>query len=372
MNRIAKRVVRSLLASALTVHAYSGIAQAQTAIADTGAFFVGGHVVEINNAVSYVRATGKQAAIAGSAYVEYFLPSKDGTKKPPLVLFPGLGLSGSFFLMKPPGGENWVNHFVRLGYPVYIFHRPGEGAAGFFSDDVNGAIMGKRVEGLQPISRAGDISHAGASRPGTLDGFYDDQQFPKDPEFAAQALAANMPQASPGPASEKYSGSAAMRNEGGPLNVGPGSARYDGGARALIALLEKIGPSIVLGHSLAGPTVLNTAAARPELFRLVIGLEPAGCPPTIAAQIKSVPFLFMEGTRSAEFYKDDPQRLERTRQVNAQCRALGADMGKLGGRSEFIVLGDKGEIGNSHYLMVDANNLRVANLIHDAIEKLLP
>src|SRR5262249_56820135 len=44
------------------------------------------------------------------------------------------------------------------------------------------------------------------------------------------------------------------------------------------ALLDKIGPAIVLTHSQSGPYGWLIADARPQLVKAVIGIEPAGPP----------------------------------------------------------------------------------------------
>src|SRR5258706_3480544 len=47
---------------------------------------------------------------------------------------------------------------------------------------------------------------------------------------------------------------------------------------ALVALLEKIGPAIVMTHSQSGAMGWLTADARPDLVRALIQVEPSGPP----------------------------------------------------------------------------------------------
>src|SRR5207237_10548686 len=47
---------------------------------------------------------------------------------------------------------------------------------------------------------------------------------------------------------------------------------------ALVALLEKIGPAIVMTHSQSGSMGWLTADARPDLVRALIQVEPSGPP----------------------------------------------------------------------------------------------
>src|SRR6202047_2191784 len=64
---------------------------------------------------------------------------------------------------------------------------------------------------------------------------------------------------------------------------------------ALLALLDKIGPSILLTHSQAGAFGWPGADARPDLVRAILAIEPNG-PPFYQVEFKGAPDWFKQGT----------------------------------------------------------------------------
>src|ERR1700689_3798502 len=64
---------------------------------------------------------------------------------------------------------------------------------------------------------------------------------------------------------------------------------------ALIALLEKIGPSILLTHSQAGAFGWPVADARPDLVKAIVAIEPNG-PPFYQVEFIGAPDWFKQGT----------------------------------------------------------------------------
>ncbi len=63
---------------------------------------------------------------------------------------------------------------------------------------------------------------------------------------------------------------------------------------ALVALLEKIGPSILLVHSQAGAFGWPVADARPDLVKAILAIEPNG-PPFHSVEFIGAPDWFKEG-----------------------------------------------------------------------------
>ena len=64
---------------------------------------------------------------------------------------------------------------------------------------------------------------------------------------------------------------------------------------ALLALLDKIGPSILLTHSQAGAFGWPVADARPDLVKAILAIEPNG-PPFYQVEFKGGPDWFKQGT----------------------------------------------------------------------------
>jgi pimeloyl-ACP methyl ester carboxylesterase len=63
---------------------------------------------------------------------------------------------------------------------------------------------------------------------------------------------------------------------------------------ALVALLDKIGPSIILVHSQPGAFAWPVADGRPDLVKAIVGVEPNG-PPVHSVELVGAPDWFREG-----------------------------------------------------------------------------
>ena len=63
---------------------------------------------------------------------------------------------------------------------------------------------------------------------------------------------------------------------------------------ALVALLDKIGPAILMVHSQAGAFAWPVADARPDLVKAIVGVEPNG-PPVHSVELVGAPDWFKEG-----------------------------------------------------------------------------
>src|SRR5580658_6069916 len=108
--------------AALTCAAPAGAAEA-LAIAKQGYFFVGGKYSKV----------GDKQVMTGQAYVEYQVPKKR-TQPYPLVIVPGAAQTATNFNGTPDGREGWTQHFLRRGYAVYIVEQPGRGRSAYQPD----------------------------------------------------------------------------------------------------------------------------------------------------------------------------------------------------------------------------------------------
>jgi len=69
----------------------------------------------------------------GQIYVEYQIPKKR-TQAYPLVIVPGAAQTATNFNGTPDGREGWTQHFLRHGYAVYIVEQPGRGRSSYQPD----------------------------------------------------------------------------------------------------------------------------------------------------------------------------------------------------------------------------------------------
>jgi pimeloyl-ACP methyl ester carboxylesterase len=252
MKLFQKLFMSALISAALQVGAEP------LSIAEQGYFFVGGE---------YSKNAQGQQIRTNQMFVQYQKPAVQ--KYPyPVVMWHGGGQTGTNFLATPDGREGWATYFLRQGFSVYVVDQPARGRSGFFTD-----VYGKtRKPNAQAMSD----------------------------RFTAPQLKAQYPQAQfhtqwPGsgvagdPIYDQFFSSQVEDIEDvnviEKLNLAAG-----------VALIEKIGPSVLLTHSQSGSFGWLIANAKPELVKGIVAIEPNG-PPLYEMNLEK------EGE---DFYKDGP------------------------------------------------------------------
>lgn len=128
----------------------------------------------------------------------------------------------------------------------------------------------------------------------------------------------------------------------------------------LEALIDKIGPCIVLGWSTGTGNVMIAATERVNLAKAVIGLE--GFPPNPGRSavdlnlMAKLPFLGLVGDNTSP----DP------------FRAFTEQLVSLGGDATTVWLPDIGLLGNGHTMMMELNNERIADAVVGWIDHHVP
>jgi pimeloyl-ACP methyl ester carboxylesterase len=255
-----------------------------------GVFWAGGQIVkrtqvgtEASGPLTVPIAT--QDYEVGQAYVEYFIPQhlRNGRKTIPIVMVPGGNLVGVHYLTTPDGREGWADFFIRRGFPVYIVDVPGRGRSGFSPDQFNNVRQGAAPPNTQP--NLGTFDGAGWLEWNT--GPSPMVHGPRDPNCFGNDARGVPPtycngDLMPATTIPQYRHWLAANLVAGPV---PGSSN-DG----LIAVLQTVGPAIYIGHSAGGSSGGTIANDHPELFKGLIGLEPASdCLLTPAQPIKGLP-----------------------------------------------------------------------------------
>lgn len=309
-------------------------------LADEGMFFVGGKRMTST-------APGKSPAgpvppgtvTAGQMYVHYRIPV-GAAGKPPIVLVHGGGLTGASYETTPDGREGWATYFARKGYPVYVVDTPGRGRSGFDATAINRAKRDGTVAGLPAnvLMVTGELAWT-LFRFGPAPG----QAF-ADTQFPVEALPALGAQGVP---------FAETLIEGNSLQAV---------SAALAELLDQIGPSVVVVHSLAGPFADALVELRPRQVRAVVNIEGAQSVRPSDAQIAAyagIPVLELFGDHlEAPVFTAGPRlraRQQVVERINRQAE----------GKAVLRKLPDAGIKGNSHMMMQDRNNLQVADYILD-------
>ena len=270
----------------------------------------------------------------GQMYVEYEIPAAAGRRSRPIVLLPGGCHTSAAYDETPDGREGWRTLFLRQGFPVYLAEWAGRGPSGFDPSRIHQAREERTAELLPRFLHLSHEEIWTAFRFGPAPGVpFPGLRFPLEAidHYYAQLL----------PNTEVLLDEPELATTGG-----------------LIALLERIGPAVVIGHSRAGNAMLPAAVRRPELFAALIELEPTGCRALYGdgdvPALARVPFLsvfgdYLAGTMWQPFADE--------------CRELAEKLDAAGGTARHLALADIGITGNSHMLMMEQNSSEVADLL---------
>ncbi len=208
------------------------------AIAKQGYLFAGAKYSTVND----------QQVMSGQIYAEYQIPARQ-THRWPILMVHGFGQSGTNFTGTPDGREGWAQYFLRQGYAVYVIDQPGRGRAPYQAD-VYGQLASPDIQNVQRRFVAPERYNLWPQA--RLHTQWPGSGVPGDPIFD-QFYASQLPSI--------------------PLATATIFNRD-----AIVALLEKIGPAIVMTHSQSGGFGWPVADMRPDLVKAVIAVEPSGPP----------------------------------------------------------------------------------------------
>jgi pimeloyl-ACP methyl ester carboxylesterase len=237
------RVAASFLASvwtaifALSAHAAD---KPPLELAKTGYLYAGGH---IDDAV-------EGHPMFGHLYAEYMIPAKV-THPYPIIMVPGGGQTGTNFTGTATGDEGWAQYFARRGYAVYVVDQVARGRAAYWAPAVYRPLTPARIDFVEQRFLAPERfnlwpqAHLHTQFPGSgtrEDRYFQDflaTQFPSIADFGRQQK----------------------------INT-----------EALGALLEKVGPAILLTHSQSGAYGWPVADQHPSMVKAIVAIEPSGPP----------------------------------------------------------------------------------------------
>lgn len=301
-----------------------------------GSFHVGGRLVELSGRPvrEYLPTVGgaplridpNGTHVVGQMYAQFMVPAPQRGAAP-LMLWHGAYLTGVTYENTPDGREGWQHFFLRRGWTTYVTDAVERGRSGAaMSPEIYPPPLHLPTANPWERFRIGDGagSHArGSVLPGN--------QFPTEPEhylaFMRQVVA-------------RY-----LDTDGDVIN-------------AYIALLERTGPSVVIAHSQGGAFAWQVAQRRPDLFRALVLVEPAGTGVMAdAAKLRGVPTLLVYG----DYVDADP----RWSVIRTNARRFAASVREAGGKVEDVDLPSRGIRGNSHMVMMDRNGDAVAQLVQD-------
>jgi len=342
-------------------------------LARTGWVYAGGHVEVID---------GKQYTV-GQIYAEYMIPAERRCPYPVIMVHGGT-MSGTNYTGTPDGREGWAQNFVRAGYAVYVVDQVGKGRSAYFPG-VYGPNAPTEMSNnqaryvAQEKFRLWPQAHLHTQWPG--DGTFDDPA-------VQQLVSSQLP------------------------SIKDFHRQQELNTAALIALIDRIGPSILMVHSQAGAFGWPVADARPDMVKALLAIEPNG-PPFHAVSFVGAPDWFKYEAVAALRYGitdvpitydppvRDPFELRIVRQAEADAPDLVRGylqveparllpnlrkmpilvvtaeasyhapydhctvnyLRQAGVEPHWMKLADHGIRGNSHMLMVEKNSREIAELI---------
>src|ERR1700687_3482924 len=200
-------------------------------------FYVGGRTTAVDG----------RSYVSHQMYVEVRVPAKQ-THRYPIVMVHGGTMSGTNFTGAPDAREGWAQYFVRRGFAVYVVDQPGRGRSGYLAAAYGTARNVDRDNAArrfvaQEKYKLWPQAHLHTQWPGG--GEADDS--------AAQQLAQSQL-----PAIEDFTTQQALNRD------------------ALLALLDKIGPAVLLVHSQAGAFGWPVGEGRPDLVKAILAIEAQG------------------------------------------------------------------------------------------------
>jgi len=213
------------------------------AAATVGYFYVGGHYVGESDA----------RIKEGAMYVEVLRPRRLAHRYP-LVLIHGAAQTGTNWLGTPDGRQGWAQYFLTRGYVVYIVDQPARGRSAWHHG-VDGELKAVPAPLIEKLFTAPEEfggwpqakKHTQWPGAGLLKGRVGDPVFDAFYSTQVESLVSNVE-------TQKLVQSAGA------------------------ALLDRIGPAILLTHSQAGAFGWLIADARPQLVKGIIAVEPFGPP----------------------------------------------------------------------------------------------
>ena len=334
-------------------------------IQEQGSFAIGGSYVThegVYKEENFISPEG-QRAYGDHAYVFYQKPTN--TKRYPLIFQHGGAQSKRTWETTPDGRDGFQNIFLKKGYSVYLLDQPRSGEASLSTEGLtpetpwaSNPMYGDKTFYL--LSRVGKYDKNGNPIPNA--------QFPEG--------------------EENYE--AFQRS----WTVGSGPLDNDLNAKVLAELVDKVGESILVTHSMGG-TIGWRAVFDTDKIKAIIAYEPGGTPfifperdmpdlikakfehlSATALEVPMEKFKKLTEIPIILYYGDyipneasNEVGPDKWRTEFEMAKKFVATINKYGGDATIVHLPEIGIEGNSHFLMAEKNNKQLADLAENWLKE---
>lgn len=326
------------IAAAVASVAFAGGEAGKLELRDLGARYVGYTTKGADNG---------SVDVMNPLFVQYLLPERKRHQYP-IVFIHGGGGQGTDWLETPDGRDGWVDYFVADGWDVYVVDRPGHGRAQSNASCGNGMVR---------VGNSAIISRLSTSAPSVWPG---GQPTPTNPAVIGWTASST---------TAPYCGDALA-------------------AEKISALLEQIGPAVLLAHSAGGGSTFRVPDLNRKNVVGIIGFEPAGANPAAAGFNNSPPLMAswkaepalpanftavqkdgcaMQGERPSRLvnYADLPIVLVASEMGTLSHDALNCGVSvwqQAGAKASGVYLPDRGLKGGGHFAMAQLDNAAYAKV----------
>jgi hypothetical protein len=366
---------------------------------DQGSFFVGG-VTKVSEYAAVPGAPPGQPAPArtpqqitiGQMYVQFQVPARRSAPGWPVIMVHGSTHTGAALESTPDGREGWYPYFVRKGVSTYVVDQSGRGRSGFDQSVLHEAdallAAGNRdaaaalLPAFQRISDNGAyqawFGHLLPAGSTIATGKLIPHGSPEDPQGGGTAEEPHVAPLFPLAVVDEYYKQLVPNAEATlpgsrcescmPQELSPANTWTP---QNLATLVERLGGAIVATHSQSGIMGHHMVRILKERGRLglvkgLITIE-GGCSLAqsglTAADFDAIPYLALKGDYTAT---SQPCQ-ESVDAINAR-RA----QGQGAAYAEYLKLDEHGMLGVTHMMMLDSNNLEIADLMLEWVGEHVP
>ena len=340
MHKLSHLLMGSVAGAAVVfaLPAFGGGEAGRLELRDVGAKFVG-----------YTTAPGDNGSVnvSNPMFVQYLLPA-NRRHEYPLVMIHGGGGQGTDWLETPDGRDGWADYFVADGWDVYVVDRPGHGRSQ-----------------SNPSCRDGKVGVANSaiiSRLSTSDSTV-------------------WPGGEPTPTNDAVVGWTASST----------TAPYCGdviAAEKISALLDEIGPAILLAHSAGGGSTFRVPERNAKNVVGILAFEAAGSNPVAPGFNNSPPLITswttapalpqsfapvdrggcpMQGDAPVKLvnYANVPITLVATQMGTSSLDAMKCQASvwqQAGVDASYVYLPDRGLAGGGHFAMAQLDTAKYAHV----------